>query len=44
MLKKYFSKENICWIIFAAVIFTLITFLMNVGVIGSYYQITLYNI
>ena len=44
MLKKYFSKENICWIIFAAVIFTLITFLMKVDVIGSYYQITLYNI
>ncbi|WP_456237768.1 branched-chain amino acid ABC transporter permease [Merdibacter massiliensis] len=44
MLKRYFSKENICWILLAAASFTLITFLMNVGIIGSYYQITLYNI
>lgn len=44
MLKRYFSKENICWIALAAGAFTLITLLMNVGVLGSYHQITLYNI
>lgn len=44
MLKRYFSKENICWIALAAGAFTLITLMMNVGVLGSYHQITLYNI
>ncbi len=44
MLKRYFSKLNICWIVFSAAIFTLISLLMSVGIIGSYYQITLFNI
>ena len=44
MLKRYFSKENICWIALAAGAFTLITLMMNVGILGSYHQITLYNI
>lgn len=41
MLKRYFSKENICWIALAAGAFTLITLMMNVGILGSYHQITL---
>ncbi len=44
MLKRYFSKLNICWIALTAAIFTLITLLMNVGIINSYYQITLFDI
>ncbi|MEI3117333.1 MAG: branched-chain amino acid ABC transporter permease [Merdibacter sp.] len=43
-MKRYFSKENICWIALAAGAFTLITLMMNVGILGSYHQITLYNI
>lgn len=44
MVKRYFAKENICWIVLAAAFFTIISLLMNVGIIGSYEQITLYNI
>ena len=44
MLKQYFSKTNLCWIALAAVVFTVVTVLINAGLLGSYYQITLYNI
>ena len=44
MLKRYFSKTNLCWIALAAVVFTMVTVLINAGLLGSYYQITLYNI
>ena len=44
MLKRYFSKTNLCWIALAAVVFTVVTVLINAGLLGSYYQITLYNI
>lgn len=44
MLKRYFSKTNLCWITLAAVVFTVVTVLINAGLLGSYYQITLYNI
>ena len=44
MLKRYFSKTNLCWIALAAVVFTVVTVLINAGPLGSYYQITLYNI
>ena len=44
MLKRYFSKTNLCWIALAAVAFTVVTVLINAGLLGSYYQITLYNI
>ena len=44
MLKRYFSKTNLCWIALAAVVFTVVTALINAGLLGSYYQITLYNI
>ena len=44
MLKRYFSKTNLCWIALAAGVFTVVTVLINAGLLGSYYQITLYNI
>lgn len=44
MLKRFFSKTNLCWIALAAVVFTVVTVLINAGLLGSYYQITLYNI
>ena len=44
MMKRYFSKTNLCWIALAAVVFTVVTVLINAGLLGSYYQITLYNI
>lgn len=44
MLKRYFSKTNLCWIALAAVVFTVVTVLIIAGLLGSYYQITLYNI
>ena len=44
MLKRYFSKTNLCWIALSAVVFTVVTVLINAGLLGSYYQITLYNI
>lgn len=44
MLKRYFSKTNLCWIALTAVVFTVVTVLINAGLLGSYYQITLYNI
>ena len=44
MLKRYFSKTNLCWIALAAVVFTVVTVLINAGLLGSYYQITFYNI
>ena len=44
MLKRYFSKTNLCWIALTAVVFTVVTVLINSGLLGSYYQITLYNI
>lgn len=44
MLKRYFSKTNLCWIALAAAVFTVVTVLINAGLLGSYYQITLYNI
>lgn len=44
MLKRYFSKTNLCWIALAAVVFAVVTVLINAGLLGSYYQITLYNI
>ncbi|MFR3895187.1 MAG: branched-chain amino acid ABC transporter permease [Merdibacter sp.] len=43
-MKRYFSKTNLCWIALAAVVFTVVTVLINAGLLGSYYQITLYNI
>lgn len=44
MLKRYFSKTNLCWIALTAAVFTVVTVLINAGLLGSYYQITLYNI
>ena len=44
MLKRYFSKTNLCWIALSAIAFILVSVLINIGLLGSYYQITLYNI
>ena len=44
MLKRYFSKTNLCWITLSAIAFILVSVLINIGLLGSYYQITLYNI
>lgn len=38
------SKENLAWIALALGVFVLTSLLINVGVISSYYEITLYNI
>ena len=35
MLKRYFSKTNLCWIALAAVVFTVVTVLINAGLLGS---------
>ena len=44
MLKRYFSKTNLWWIALAAVVFSVVNVLINACLLGSYYQITLYNI
>ena len=44
MLKRYFSKTNLCWFAMRGGVFTVVTVLINAGLLGSYYQITLYNI
>ena len=44
MRKEYLSKENIAWLLLAVGAFVLCSLLMNLGIINSYYQITLYNI
>ncbi|HJC36583.1 MAG TPA: branched-chain amino acid ABC transporter permease [Candidatus Merdibacter merdavium] len=43
-MKRYFSKTNLCWIALSAIAFILVSVLINIGLLGSYYQITLYNI
>lgn len=44
MRKEVFTKENLAWTFLAIGIFVLFSILMNVGIINSYYRITLYNI
>lgn len=44
MLRRYFSKTNLCWIALTAIVFILVSMMINAGLLGSYYQITLYNI
>ena len=43
-MKYIFSKLNIAWIIFTAVILSVLTFLVTGNVINAYYQSTLYTI
>lgn len=44
MPKSIFTKENLCWVILSAILFGVLTLLMQVGIINSYYKITLFNI
>lgn len=44
MRKEYLTKENIAWLLLAVGSFVICSLLMNLGIINSYYQITLYNI
>lgn len=43
-MKQIFSKLNLCWILFTTALLTIITLLMQGGVINFYYQSTLYTI
>lgn len=43
-MKYIFSKLNIAWIVFTAVILSILTFLVTGNVINAYYQSTLYTI
>ena len=43
-MKHIFSKLNLCWILFTTALLTIITLLMQGGVINFYYQSTLYTI
>ena len=44
MRKELLNKANLAWLLLSVVSFIVITILMKVGIIGSYYSITLYNI
>lgn len=43
-MKNIFSKLNICWILFTTILLSVLTLLMQGGVINYYYQSTLYTI
>lgn len=44
MRKELLNKANLAWLLLSIVSFVVLTILMKVGIIGSYYSITLYNI
>lgn len=44
MRKELLNKANLAWLLLSIVSFVVLTILMKVGIIGSYYAITLYNI
>ncbi len=44
MRKELLNKANLAWLLLSIVSFIVLTILMKVGIIGSYYSITLYNI
>lgn len=44
MRKELLNKANFAWLLLSVVSFVVLTILMKVGIIGSYYSITLYNI
>ena len=44
MRKELLNKANFAWLVLSIVSFVVLTILMKVGIIGSYYSITLYNI
>lgn len=43
-MKNIFSKLNLCWILFTAILLTVLTLLMQGGVINFYYQSILFTI
>ena len=44
MRKELLNKANLAWLLLSIVAFVVLSILMQVGIIGSYYAITLYNI
>lgn len=44
MRKELLNKANLAWLLLSIVSFVVLSILMQVGIIGSYYAITLYNI
>ena len=44
MRKELLNKANLAWLLLSIVSFVVLSILMKVGIIGSYYSITLYNI
>ena len=44
MRKELLNKANLAWLLLSIVSFVVLSILMQVGIIGSYYSITLYNI
>lgn len=44
MRKELLNKANLAWLLLSIVSFVVLTILMKVEIIGSYYSITLYNI
>mgnify|MGYP006981061203 FL=1 len=44
MRKELLNKANLAWLLLSVASFVVLTILMKVGIIGSYYSITLYNI
>ena len=44
MRKELLNKANLAWLLLSVVSFIVLTILTKVGIIGSYYSITLYNI
>lgn len=44
MRKELLNKANLAWLLLSIVSFVVSSILMQVGIIGSYYAITLYNI
>ncbi len=43
-MKNIFSRLNLCWILFTAILLTILTLLMQGGVINMYYQSILFTI
>lgn len=44
MRKELLNKANLAWLLLSIVSFVVLSILLQVGIIGSYYSITLYNI
>ena len=44
MTKSVLNKANLMWIVLIVVLYVVLSTMMNVGIINSYYKITLFNI